>query len=487
MGRGKSWSREESEAVAKAYVKACITFPSARDHPAKQTMQELDRQFRLLSPDQESGPASLEGRWRARSVSAVKVQFEAIAEDIAKFNAILLSVIELAKTQSLNASDPRVTRAAIAIHLGVARSNQDLNFDAINVDETDWKLYEAWSILKNCSRFSLEVNSPKLATSKENATSIIPRGDVDEFRDKRRERSDSCSKHDTEIRSAPCPDVSPVSRDIPARKKSRLPPLSTVPSLPAKGTRTHVAAPALTSPSARTAKRKQENKDQLQTGERDTGRTKKVRKSTSSPDDGKTFMDQIAQSLKSLAETLSEYNGIRVFSLPEMEGTSSRTTYFNLLAEKFVLKAKMERDKFVKKPSFCSYPTEPTEGLQKPKLRNPEMSLEVQTLKKVVPGGKVRNGFADKENQSRLASNSELPESQREGSKLDILTILTSENVASTKRTDRGDLVEKVDNLEDPWDEPAALRAEDLDLGSQEVQTLENKFSEVHTLRESES
>lgn len=151
MGRGKSWSREESEAVAKAWKLASEVITSARDQNTKRFTAELYQRFISLAPKTDAAMA--DGRWTSRSQTAVKTQFDAIADDIIKFNLVTSSVVEQAINRGLDISDPRILRAAIAVHLG-AVSSAVLDFDDIDVVETDWKLFEAWRILKTCSRFA---------------------------------------------------------------------------------------------------------------------------------------------------------------------------------------------------------------------------------------------------------------------------------------------------------------------------------------------
>lgn len=152
MGRGKCWSREESEAVAKAWKLAASIITSPREHNTKRFAAELYHQFVQLSPDKTS--SSVDGRWTSRSQTAVKTQFDAIGDDILKFNAVLLSVAQLAAARRLNIDHPHLIRASIAVHLGSPPIPNQLDFDNIETVETDWKLYEAWRILKTCPQYA---------------------------------------------------------------------------------------------------------------------------------------------------------------------------------------------------------------------------------------------------------------------------------------------------------------------------------------------
>lgn len=151
MGRGKCWSREESEAVAKAWKLAAVEIPSPREQNTKRFATELYHRFVEFAPNDDD--TAQDGRWKARSLTAVKTQFDAIGDDIIKFNHVYLKTSQQALTRGLEPENCLVLRAAIAIHLGAALPSP-LDFSQVDTVEADWKLYEAWCILKSCHRFT---------------------------------------------------------------------------------------------------------------------------------------------------------------------------------------------------------------------------------------------------------------------------------------------------------------------------------------------
>lgn len=55
-------------------------------------------------------------------------------------------------------------------------------------------------------------------------------------------------------------------------------------------------------------------------------------------------IESVGQALRSLGDALSEYNAITLFSRPDMQGRRDQKVFFETLAAKHVLKAKLDLD-----------------------------------------------------------------------------------------------------------------------------------------------
>lgn len=150
MGRGKSWSREESEAVAKAWKLAANEIPNTREQNTKNFASLLYQSFVKFAPT--SDDQTLNGRWKSRSQMAVKTQFDAIGDDILRFNHHYYNIALKASDCGFNPEEDNVLCAAIGVHLGAINLNM-INFNHIDTVVLDWKLFEAWCILKSCPKF----------------------------------------------------------------------------------------------------------------------------------------------------------------------------------------------------------------------------------------------------------------------------------------------------------------------------------------------
>eukprot|EP00177_Eucheuma_denticulatum_P008750 GFKZ01015895.1.p1 GENE.GFKZ01015895.1~~GFKZ01015895.1.p1 ORF type:complete len:369 (-),score=51.42 GFKZ01015895.1:1220-2326(-) len=349
MGRGKSWSREESEAVAKAWKKASENKMSVREQNSKGFVAELYQRFVELAPQDSE---NLDGRWTARSQTAVKTQFDAIGDDVFKFNAVLSNVVDQAAKQDIAIPKDKLLRAAIGVHLGAIAGA--VNFEDIDSVESDWKLYGAWRILKTCQRFTPQ-NWPN---------------------DRRRGRKAGCNNQgehsedgpDTHVQRSPSMENGHGNHAIgsPKRVQAGGTPMRTLATaalsmnLGPGGIRQLTHAGRLKredvgvdeadengrdcGPHGRVGKRKAENSNT------EEGRAGKQARSSVVVDmlsSGSSALEKIADALCGLGDALSEYNAISLFSRSEMQGRDDRQEFFDALAEKHVLKAKLDRDKLI--------------------------------------------------------------------------------------------------------------------------------------------
>lgn len=59
-------------------------------------------------------------------------------------------------------------------------------------------------------------------------------------------------------------------------------------------------------------------------------------------------LELVGEQLGALADALTEYNALTLFSKPEMQGKKERATFLNAMAEKHALKATVDRDKLLR-------------------------------------------------------------------------------------------------------------------------------------------
>lgn len=348
MGRGKSWSREESEAVAKAWQQVSEHTVSVREQNSKAFVSGLYERFIHLAP---SDPDALEGRWTSRSQTAVKTHFDAIGEDVLKFNIVLSNVVEQAIRRGVNVREEVILRAAIGVHLGAIAGS--VNFDSIDSEESDWKLYGAWCILKTCQRFA-PLNWPIMRTP------IHGQGQV--------ENSNHGPNSHLRQSSAMENGNSGYSIPSPGNLQSGGTPMRTLASAALSMNLVADGLPSMTplpqaSPHAHHLERN--STEPLPSGQRNgPGRTLGKRRAEDDVDGqgaskchrtsalemlsaNSGALELVAQAVCTLGDALSEYNAIALFSRSDMQGRPDQKAFFNALAEKHALKAKLDRDKLV--------------------------------------------------------------------------------------------------------------------------------------------
>lgn len=345
MGRGKSWSREELEAVAKAWKAASEQSMTAREQNSKLFVTELYRTFLEFVP---SEPEALEGRWTSRSQSAVKTQFDAIQDDIVKFNLVLRNVMDQALNRGVTVRDDKVLRAAIGVHTKVIAGV--INFDAVDAVENDWKMYGAWCILKTCERFAPQ-NWPRMPNSNpdnsdEEPSNQIPNsssvengnpsfsmpshGNLHSGGTPMRTLASAALSMDLHVGNGLSP-MEPLAHQSPETKLEH--------GLQAVGS---TASKDVGGSEGRTLGKRRGGDG---TGQ---GGAKMRRTAFETSLAGSAALELVGHALCGLGDALSEYNAITLFSRPDMHGRQEQKVFFEALAEKHVLKAKLDRDKLVK-------------------------------------------------------------------------------------------------------------------------------------------
>lgn len=354
MGRGKSWSREESEAVAKAWKQSSEVIVSPREQNGKRFIAELYQRFLDLAP---KDPSVLDGRWTSRSQTAVKTQFDAIGDDIQKFNVVMSKVASEAVKRGMDANEQRVLRAAIAVHLG--NTDGAIEFDNTDSNESDWKLYEAWRILKICPRFS--------AANWHGMRNVLPantNGSNTEL------PSTSPAQQTTQIQSEnhsyartdnlQSPGGTPMRLLANAANSIQLipnginpmTPLADQSAVPGDPMSQHHGGLDRNSYPQQTGNNfgiRPDRRHRKRPSEAASDGQQASKKQRSSPAEtmasGSSSLELIAQALGALSDALSEYNALSLFSRPDMEGRREQKIFLEAMAEKHALKAKLDRDR----------------------------------------------------------------------------------------------------------------------------------------------
>lgn len=336
MGRGKTWTREECEAVAKAWKHTSELIVSTWDQSSKRFVYELYKRFIDLAP---SDPDALEGRWTSRSRTAVKTQFDVIAGDILKFNDELSAVMEQTGSHSIELGDPRVVRAALAVHLDFTST---ISFNNLEIVETDWKLYEAWLVLKTCPRYQL-VNWSRFDPAQQNTNP-----------------SPSDTLHPSRIESD---NNSYIGDDAPATEGTPMKTLASAAlSMPIAQNTLSISGPPNNSSVGTCPAQDSDVKGHrpfVDSHDNCLGKRRLVgdTKGQALPKNPRTepgmwgtdcrAIELVAQAVCALGDALSEYNALALFSRPDMEGQQGKKMYLEALAEKYTLKARLDRDKLV--------------------------------------------------------------------------------------------------------------------------------------------
>lgn len=350
MGRGKSWSREESKAVAKAWMKLPASMSSS--HVKLNYTAELYRFFTEQAPNTDKS----DGRWRARSQTAVKTQFEAISDDIIKFNAKLAKVVDDALSRSVQVSNNTILLTAIGLH--IRSLDGPIDFSTLSTSETDWKLYDAWLALKSNPKYC-PINFPIMRSPYQSsqhprphssngatATHIPQSSSLDNANGNYHPNS----SHDLPSGGTPMRTLATAALSLEEVDEDTIPPLN----IPVRNQQNSASIPKRNSikterlqlDNAKTGnakKRSVENALQRETAPK-VSRTANIVNMVSS---GSNALGRVADALGALGDALSEYNAIALFSRADMQSRPDRQLFFDLMAEKHVLKARLDRDKWL--------------------------------------------------------------------------------------------------------------------------------------------
>jgi len=352
MGRGKSWSRDESVAVTTAWKQVSETAATAREQNSKRFASELYRRFVDLAP---TDPSALDGRWCSRSQTAVKTQFDTIGDDALRFNVVLSNVVEQAMGQGIDVNDDRVLRAAIGVHVGACSGVVD--FDNIDSVESDWKLFGAWRILRTCPRFaplnwpgpraSIEPPTPERTIEADNAPEERQTPQIqDEDRPFMPPPTAVANGGGTPMRTLATAAVSAIplaAPELPPTKKTGTSQHTVKAERNSQWVNSETRPEGLHQTDPRPMKRRRRAETD---GDQTTQRTRR-HATVDMMTPGWKALELVGEQMGALADALSEYNALSLFSRPEMQGRQERITFFNAMAEKHALKASLDRDKIL--------------------------------------------------------------------------------------------------------------------------------------------
>ena len=352
MGRGKAWSREESEAVAKAWKLVTKHSNPQRDQHSKRFTSDLYEQFLDLAP---SDQAALDKRWRSRSQTAVKTHFDSIGEEVMKFNSTLTSVIQQAMSRPIEISEQKIIRAAIGLHLGSMKL--PIDFENIEAQESDWKLYQAWRILSTSPRyvapawagFRNQLGSTNDESSDPAPSDQVPQHDSIENETQPFLPTSNAIRHTggTPMRTLASAALSmPLITDVPSMAALTDHPIA-VATRPHDEIqrRRHVTTDEHRAPEHHVEHTLGKRPSLHGTGSRD-GSTKEARTAPLEMiANGSKAIEYFGEALIKFGDALSEYNALTLFSRPDMQGRHDQKIFFDALAEKHVLKAKLDRNR----------------------------------------------------------------------------------------------------------------------------------------------
>lgn len=324
MGRGKSWSRDESEAVAKAWRHVSTAIASPREQGGKRFVSALYQRFVQLAPVNLSDP----GRWRARSPTAVKTHFDSITDEVSKFNRILRHVINLPTTINVKPSPETLLRAAVAVHTHVIHIPQ-LDFNNLPPAIPEWKLFAAWRVLSASDRFA-----PKhfITWSAENGKPIppelLPLNEITQ-----RTNPEAANVASTAAPSAFTPDTNAaIHPTVPAASADNT---DTDPS--PRFQRFHYNTSGSNVDDAEHAFKKRRVQNGSQPGE------PLLHAPNAQPDVFTTIataIQRVADGLNAVAAAHTERNLISLLSLPHVETSEHRAPYLSLLLENHLTRLK---------------------------------------------------------------------------------------------------------------------------------------------------
>lgn len=344
MGRGKSWSRDESQAVATAWKQASAHYTSIREQNGKAFVNDLYNRFTQLAP---SDPEVLEGRWTSRSQTAVKTQFDAISEDVVKFNKLLTTVLAQAVRQGVTSRE-LILRAAVGKHIQAISGN--LDFDAVKTVLSDWKHYEAWRVLSTCERFTPEnwptqtTPDPGHAENSDDEPSLqLPQSKGMEFGNSGYSLPSprNLPSGGTPMRTLAS---AALSMNLVGNGMSSMTPHSQGQANQHRVEKRKSQPPGGRKGGVGRTLGKRQVEQELR-GQRASKSHKAEKFEILSPNCG--TLELVAQAISTLGDALSEHNAITLFSRPEMQGRAEQQEFFNALADKHVAKAKIDRDRLM--------------------------------------------------------------------------------------------------------------------------------------------
>lgn len=188
MGRGKNWSAEENEHLARAWLAASEDPVVGADQTRKVFKESVRRRFLQMSPTDSNAK---EGRYGSRSVASIDQHFSELSADVQKFRAALGKIKASGPT---GVSDQEKHAMAIAIHCGKT-SVMEYNYKDIDCMET-WSGYKAWLVLQNHPKWC---DVPNPVSSVADETADIPPQASDVTSNTQSDRHDDVSNEEERV------------------------------------------------------------------------------------------------------------------------------------------------------------------------------------------------------------------------------------------------------------------------------------------------
>jgi hypothetical protein len=141
MGKGNSWTAEEREHLAEAWIHASESIGEAK---VKGTNQDSDEFWSsVYSEFTKKGPTNPKGVYGDRPQTAVRNYFrDKIARDVKSFNKSILKVLSSRPT---GVDEQQKINMAVAIHKG---KTDAMNYRHKDFEAHDWSNYKAWLVLR---------------------------------------------------------------------------------------------------------------------------------------------------------------------------------------------------------------------------------------------------------------------------------------------------------------------------------------------------
>jgi hypothetical protein len=162
MGRNKSWTADEKEVLARAWI-AASEVRSEIDGAGKENEMFWDLVLDEIRKRMPQDAHQIVGRYSMRAISAIKSHWsDKVKNNASKFNTALMIIYRSNPTGS---SRQQMINMAVAIHLGKT-SKMEYQYRDINPNE--WINYKAWSHLRHHHKFAPPA-PPSLSASSSSA------------------------------------------------------------------------------------------------------------------------------------------------------------------------------------------------------------------------------------------------------------------------------------------------------------------------------
>jgi len=148
MGRSKSWTAEENEVLAKAWI-AASEQRSEIDGAGKESSMFWDLVLDEIRNRMPMDSDKITGRYSMRALSAIKSHWnDKVKNNSSKFNTSLMLIYRSNPTGSTR---QQMVNMAVAMHLG---KTSKMEYQYRDIDPNEWINYKAWCHLRHHHKFS---------------------------------------------------------------------------------------------------------------------------------------------------------------------------------------------------------------------------------------------------------------------------------------------------------------------------------------------